>query len=250
MKYALLLLLVGCTPEPVRKLPSATRTPAVDLRSSTRACGFDVVFDNQPYESFRYTYDELGRLAGATGSYGEDISYAYDYLDHLVQYVDVANGFKSEQLQAFDTLGDLIDISIESHGPSYDDSQHYVYSELTPTGQPAGEDVTQNGFSAHYLLTYDATDRLVTATLAGGETTTYTYDDDGRTLTIDTANGAFHGVVRYDDRARELSETWGGSDPNAETRSTTYVYAGDQLQTATYVTANGTEIDTMKYRCP
>ncbi|MFT3698240.1 MAG: hypothetical protein QM831_34175 [Kofleriaceae bacterium] len=249
MKW-LMIFLFACTPQPARKLPSASRSPAATVRMATKACGFDVEFNNQAYASYSYSYDDLGRLSGGSGDQGDVFTYDYDHLDHLTHYTDRISTYTSEQDSSYDTLGQLVDLYIAQRGGGNDNTEHYVYGAFTPTGQPTTEDITQNGFKARYLLSYDATDRLVTATLAGGDTTTYTYDDDGRTLTIDTENGGFHGVITYDDRARELSEVWGGTDPQADPRSTTYVYAGDDLQSVTYVTTDSTEVDTMKYRCP
>jgi len=171
-------------------------------------------------------------------------------MTHYIESRGAAYG-SSEQTETFDTLGDLVDYTVDQHAGTYNDSTRYTYADLTATGQPATEIIIDNGGpAARYLLTYDATDRLVAATLAGGATTTYTYDDEAtRTLTIDTDNGAFHGVVVYDDQSRELSETWGGSDPQATARSTVYDYAGDLLQSVTYHEASSTEIDTMRYAC-
>jgi len=259
MKWLLIVGLVACSTQPVRKLPGASPTPLIAPRV-TRACGLDVSNESHPaYDArYLYTYDDLGRVAHATGHYAsggpdDQIDYAYDHLDHMTHYIEsrgAAYG-SSEQTETFDTLGDLVDYTIDQHAPGYSDSTRYTYADLTASGQPKSEIIVENGGpAARYLLTYDATDRLVTATLAGGSTTTYTYDDeDTRTLTIDTDNGAFHGVVVYDAQSRELSETWGGSDPQATARSTVYLYAGDLLQTVTYQEAGATETDTMRYAC-
>ena len=45
---------------------------------------------------------------------------------------------------------------------------------------------------------------------------------------------SFHGEIAYDERDRELFETWGGRDPNAVPSETDYAYAGDRMTSVTY----------------
>ena len=260
MKSALLILLVACNAPQVKRLPSATTTPTTRIARTTQACGFTVAYEGQSYARYHYTYDDFGRVASVLGHFtagGPDdrIDYAYDHLDHLTHATEAATAAnRAEQTYSYDTLGDLIEYTELQQA----DTTRYTYADLTATGQPKTEMlVYDNGAPQRYLLAYDATDRLVAATLAGGETTTYTYDDDqARTLTVDTANGAFHGVILYDDQNRELSEIWGGTDPAATARSTTYDYVDDLLAIVTYQQAASDanpfatlEVDTLLYTC-
>jgi hypothetical protein len=66
----------------------------------------------------------------------------------------------------------------------------------------------------------------------------------------DTGSGAYTDVQTYDTQYRPLSETWGGTDPNAVPGGYAYDWQGDQLNTTT-VTSNGAtvEVDTMRYNC-
>ena len=84
----------------------------------------------------------------------------------------------------------------------------------------------------------------------GVSVTTYSYDDDTRTLVVDTDDGAYHGEIDYDDDARELSETWGGSAAGADHSRTTYRYAGAQLLAVSYEVGAPlavVEVDTLRY---
>ena len=260
----MLAALVACSPTPARKLPGATIVPKLGrTERAAEACGFDVSFNGSPTVTVRYTYmyDELGRVIRVAGRYedlGPDdiIDYTYDHLDHLTHSLETrgAGYDRAEETEDYDTLGDLVAYTLEQSGPGYDTTQRYLYRDLTPSGQPSTEliSVTDEP-DASYQLAYDATDRIIAAVLEGGSTTTYTYDDDDtRSVTIDTDHGAFVGVVTYDDQSRELSETWGGSDPQAQQQQTTYVWSDDRLSSITFM--QGTplvtvEVETPRYRC-
>ena len=259
MKWAVVLL-AACNAQAPKKLRSASTAPAA-VTLSAQQCGVDVSNGSAPLVRYRYTYDQFNRLSHATGHYNaggpdDEIDYTYDHLDHLTDTYQSRGGFSEtyEVRETYDTLGDLIDYTTASHGKTYNDVTSYTYADLTASGQPKTEDIVDNGTAAgHYLLTYDTTNRLVAATLAGGETTTYTYDDeDTRTLTVDTDNGGYHGIYNYDDQNRELSELWGGTASDAQHSATTYEYSGDQLVKAVYQTGAPlvtTEIDTPLYSC-
>ncbi len=262
MRWLVLVVALGaCAPPAIKRVPGASTTPRLALARSTRACGIDIAYDTDSIAArYRYTYDAIGRLAHATGTFTaggatDEIVYTYDHLDHLTHMLEREGAITSvEQTESYDTLGDLIDYTLtEPNGTT-----RYTYSDLTATGQPKAEAISPGvGLATDYLLSYDATDRLVTATLVGGATTTYTYDDaTKRSLTVDTNNGGFHGVYLYDDQNRELSETWGGSDPQATSSATSYAYVADQLSTITYQQGATTsdplatvETDTLRYTC-
>lgn len=265
MRVALIALAVAaCNPAPQRKLPGATIVPKLGHTTrAAEACGFDIAFDGSPTVTVRYTneYDELGRVVRVTGRYadlGPDdfIDYTYDHLDHLTHSLETrgAGYDQAEETEDYDTLGDLVAYTLEQNGPGYDQTTKYLYRDLSPSGQPGTEIVGYTGSpDSTYQLAYDASDRLIAAVLEGGSTTTYTYDDDAtRSVTIDTDHGAFTGLILYDDQSRELEESWGGSDPQAQHQQTTYVWNADRLSSVTFM--QGTplatvEVETPRYRC-
>jgi len=261
---AVALVLAACSPAPQRKLPGVTIVPKLGrTERAAEACGFDIAFDASAAVSVRYTnmYDELGRVIRVAGRYadlGPDdiIDYSYDHLDHLTHSLETrgAGYDRAEETEDYDTLGDLVAYTLEQTGPGYSATTKYIYRDFSASGRPATEIVGYTGSpDAIYQLAYDANDRLLAAVLEGGSTTTYTYDDDAtRSVTIDTDHGAFTGVVLYDDQSRELEETWGGSDPQAQHQQTTYAWAGDRLSSITFM--QGTplatvEVETPRYRC-
>jgi YD repeat-containing protein len=258
---ALGVALGACTPPASRALPGVSLTPRPEHAVAARACGDDVAFDGDAAPDVRYSfsYDELGRLVGEIGVYSaggsdETIALSYDNLDHETSAADSYPGGTTEIAYDYDTLGDLVDYTNATASQVENDTQRYVMSNFTPTGQPLDEVVTVTGEpDAHYVLTYDASARLVLAVRDGASVTTYTYDDDGRTVSIDTDRGAFTGTIIYDDDDNELSETWGGSDPSALASQTSYTYDGDRLIGITY--ERGTplaviETDTLFYCTP
>ena len=180
----------------------------------------------------------------------------YDHLDHLTHSLETrgADYDRAEETEDYDTLGDLVAYTLDQSGPGYDSTTKYLYRDLSASGQPATEIVSFTGSpDSTYQLAYDATDRIVARRDRGR------FDDDvhlrRRRLeigTIDTDHGAFVGVVTYDDQSRELSEVWGGSDPQAQQQQTTYVWNGDRLGSVTFM--QGTplatvEVETPRYRC-
>jgi YD repeat-containing protein len=254
----LLVLLAACGSPADHKLPGASMMPQPAQHAATKpACEDDVTLAGHttPDVRYAYTYDELGRLAHVTGTYAaggtdEQLDYAYDNLGHLTHLLDVIGTQTVQEVTGeYDTLGDLVDYTYVVGMQT----QHFAMSGFTDAGQPTRQVDSMTGQpDVGYQLDYDRDNRLALAVQDGGPTTTYTYDDDGRTLAIDTGSGAFHGDIVYDDRDRELSETWGGSDPNAASTQTEYVYAGDRLVSATYRQGKPlatVEVDTLRYDC-
>lgn len=251
-------ILAACESPPVHKLPSASIAPHL-ARMPPRACGYDVSVDDTLAVRYRYTYDDLGRLAKATGTYtgfgGEDsIVYDWDNLDRMVHLVQTHDWdpARAEIAAHYNTLGDLLEYT-------WNDSQtteRYTYEGFSDTGQPARQLISQpRGAHVAFQLDYDAAGRIaVVVPEGGGAATVYTYDDDGRTITIDTDHGAFRGTMIYDDQGRELSETWGGTDPSAVASEQTFDW-GAQLRSVTYRSGTATaphdlgvlEVDTYRY---
>jgi YD repeat-containing protein len=258
-----LALVASCDGTPPRHLPGASLTPRLAIRAAPRACGEDITLGGNtiPFVRYAYSYDARDRLVQATGEYAaggpaDSVAYTYDHLGHVTHMVESRGpgGVRVELVATYDSLGDLI---------TYDnatgvDVQHYVFSELTDTGQPAREVTSATGQAAlGYSLEYDALARVSRVVADTGSTTTYTYDDDARTLVVDTDNGAYRGLLTYDDHAHELSEAWDGTAPGVVATQTDYDWSADRLLAVTYLSGSAamphsvatTEIDTLRYDC-
>jgi YD repeat-containing protein len=228
--------LAACDSPSDHKLPGASPMPQPARHPAPPACGDDVAVDGDTIH-YAYAYDDHGRLAHVVGSYAtggadETIDYGYDNLGHLMRLHDVRGETALLDVTTlYDSLGDLIVYDYVAGN----DTRYYVMSAFDDAGQPTAQVVSLAGQAGvRYELDYDDAGRLARTVAATGSTTTYSYDDDGRTLTIDTDAGAFHGEIAYDERDRELFETWGGRDPNAVPSETDYAYAGDRMTSVTY----------------
>jgi hypothetical protein len=259
------MALLGCTSAPDHKLPSATFTPHLSEHAASVACGEDLFWyaDTTPDARYLFSYDNLGRLVHADGTFtagGTDsLDYSYDGNSNMTHMLDVAGDYRTEIDAAYDATNGLTDYTYAYTNPDGADSWSYAYSNFLGPWQPQRETISEPGQPDFgYTLVYDAaTQRLVQAVPDSGPTTTWTYDDTGLTITQDTSNGAWHGVVTYDADFRELSEVWGGTDPSAWASDTEYQWNGDQFAGLTY--ASGTEQDphtpvlleteTMRYDC-
>jgi YD repeat-containing protein len=259
--------LVACTSPSEKKLPSASITPHLDVAATDAACGDDIMLYGAatPDLSYTYDYDSAGRMFHATGVYAagganDDVTYTYDNLDRMTGMVETRGwGDTRYEIAAdYDTLGELVDYTWSASSPTYNDSWRYAYSAFNQWGEPTREVITQQGQPDYgYSLAFDPDGRIISATEDNGPTTSYGYDDTGLVLTIDTNAGAWHGEVAYDDQFRELSETWGGSDPSAIATEQTYNWDSGRLLGATYrQSANNdpagltlVETDTLRYGC-
>ena len=267
---SLSLLAVGCTsadgPQ-APTVPSGQLTPHREAAADAVACGDDVAFgaDSGPDIRYAYAYAANGQIAHATGVYAaggsdDEIDYGWDAAGNFTSYVE-SNGPGQSQATltaAYDAAANLTDYAWSETTPGYQDAWDYAMSGFVGANQPTREVLTEAGQPAFgYQLAYDATGRLVSAVPDSGPATTYTYDDDALTLTVDTGSGAFHGVIAYDTAGHELSELWDGTDPAAIASSDVYVWSGDDLLSVTY--ASGTtaaphtlatvEVDTLRYDC-
>jgi YD repeat-containing protein len=266
-EFGFLLLAVGCASSPSdHKLPSATFTPHLDSTPAANPCGDDIAFYGDPSPDLRYafTYDGNGLVTHAEGVFtagGPDdaIDYTWDASDNLTHMLE-ANGSNgsTEITAAYDATNGLTSYTWGATWGGQTDNWTYAMSGFVAPWQPTTELISeQGGGSYNYTLAWDADGRLVTATPDQGPATTYTYDDTALTITIDTGSGAFHGVISYDAQDRELSENWGGTDPQAIASAVVYNWNGDQFAGDTYSSGSPqapqtlqlVETDTMRYDC-
>jgi hypothetical protein len=262
MRWSLLLVLAACDGAPDHKLPGASLTPELDNRTPASACAteFDVDGDGRSDGHWQYRYDDRGRLAHADGNFvggGQStIDYEFDNLDRMTHSLQVMGDASAEVTALYNTLGDLIEYTLAQP----DRWEHYTYAGFDDFGHPTRETSSspKAEFSTTYQVHYDAAGRIaLVMPETGGSATVYSYDDDARTITIDTDDGAYRGVIELDDRDRELSETWDGTDPSVIANSQTYEWSGDRLIKAT--ARSGTqfaphelrviEVDTYRYDC-
>jgi hypothetical protein len=263
VKRAVLVLAAACNAPAPPVLPSASVTPHLAPRSVSPACGLDTTWQGSttPDLSYRFSYDEHGRLAHARGTYargyGEELAdYAYDNLDHLVQLVQTRtfDSGRVEIVAHYNTLGDLLEYTWTTNRVP----ERYLYSDYTDTGQPTEQVVSTPAGDTRVHLEYDASNRIVRAIPDTGAPTLYSYDDDARTTTLDTDNGAVHGVFVYDARNHMLAETWTGTDPALIANEQLYAWDGDRLLSITYRSGTKTVphelqpigVDTYRYDCP
>lgn len=265
---AFVLLAAGCASSPSEHLvPSARLTPHLRPAATAVACGDDVALYGSATPDIRYgfTYDAAGQLSHADGVYaagGSDdaIDYSYDAQGSLTHLLESRawGDTRVELTAAYDGAENLTDYNYALSQANWSDAWQYAMSSFVGPDQPTREVISETGQpDLGYTLSYDATGRLVEAVPDSGAPTTWTYDDTARTIAIDTGNGAFHGTIQYDDQDRELSETWGGTDPSAIASATTYAWSGDRLDTMTYQSGTSdaptqlstVEVDTLRYDC-
>jgi YD repeat-containing protein len=248
-------------------LPGATVTPHLKSLATAVACGDDVAFygDASPDIRYTYTYNSAGFVTQATGVYAaggpnDSIDYTWDAAENFTHYLET-NGPDQSRVEiaaAYDASNDLTDYTWSETATDYADSWDYAFSGFVGANEPSREVITEQGASGFgYQLDYDSFGRLTSAVPDSGDPTTYTYDDDNLTITVDTDNGAFTGVIVYDADGGELSETWGGSDPSAIASQDVYNWSGDELLSATYSSGSTdapdqlvtVETDTVRYDC-
>ncbi len=245
MRLGLVLFIFGCASPTEKKLPSAQVTPRnLDARPANAACGDAISINGATTPDLRYAYDYDGdgNLVHATGvdtagGANDDITYTYDNLDRMTHMLET-HGWgdtRYEIIANYDSLGQLNTYVTNEASGTWSDSWTYAYSQFNAQGEPAREEITQQGQPAFgYTLQYDGDGRLTGWTDDSGDASTYTYDDAAGTITIDTNHGAWTGTITYDADLRELSETYGGSDPNAIATDYEYSWSGDRLLGMTY----------------
>jgi YD repeat-containing protein len=263
-----LSLVAACSSSPsdTKQLPSATFTPHFEAQSASNvACGEDIAFYGNPSPdlSYAFSYDSEGRITAANGVWAydgstEDTTYSWSGWN-LTNMLSTSSydGSSWEITAAYNAQDALTDYTWEVNAPDYQDSWSYAFSSFV-NGAPTVETISQQGQQVvAYDLAYDAVGRLVSATPDTGPVTTWAYDDNAGTITIDTGGGAFTGVITFDADYKEISEVYGGSDPSVIDSQTTYNWSGDRLDGVTY--ESGSEQDphtlelvqasTYKYSC-
>ncbi len=260
MKCTLLLIaLAACDDHAIRPLPGASLAPQLRNTLPVAACGTDIAFSETGAVDarYRYLYDAFGRLSFARGSfvgtpYEDTIEYRWDNLDQVAAIIERSSwdGSVAEVQALYSTLGDLVEYTARRAGQL----ERHTYDDVDPSGHPGVEKIDLgegkiSQASAVYALHYDAVGRLVLATSDDGPTTVYTYDDDARTITIDTDDGAFVGVIEYDGDDHQLAEHWSGSDPMAEETERIFTWTGDRLDRTTYRAGDDVQIETYLYDC-
>lgn len=253
MRKLALVLLVGCS-SPEHKLPTATFTPHIASQETSVACGEDVAFNGDASWDLRYAfdYDSDGRLASGTGTWANATAvdtFAYTYAgDNFTSYLYTSGWDNSQESvdATYDASNNMVGYSWSYAG----DTWSYAYSNFLGANQPAREDVIHAADPAFgYDLAYDSSNRLISAVPTTGPTWTWTYDDAALTITADAGNGAFHGVYTYDSDDKPLSETWGGTDPQATPSSTTYSWDADKLLTIASTYGTDSQLSTLRYDC-
>jgi len=256
-RAVMLVALAACQDHTVIQLPGAALAPHLRSTTPAAACGTDIAFsEDGPIElRYRYLYDAFGRLSFARGAYvgyqfEDTIEYRWDNLDRVVRQRQVSgwDGDTVEVEALYSTLGDLVEYTYQG--------ERHSYTAHDAKGLPAREIVDVGRSSIAFDLSYDAHGRLVLST-STVQTTVYTYDDDARTITIDTDRGALLGVVEFDDANRDLVERWTGTDPSVIDSEATFAWNGDRLETLTYRSGSEAaprelrviQVETYRYDC-
>lgn len=261
----LTICLVGCTSPEEAKLPSATFTPHMEAQVSSIACGEDIAFYGSPTTDLRYdfVYDGAEHITAANGTwldYGATESTAYTWNGDNLTHMLWTTSWDSSQVEitaSYDAANNLVDYTWAAATPDYQDAWTYSFSNFAGPYEPLREVISQSGQPVvSYDLVYDD-DRLVQAIPDSGPSTTWSYDDVARTITVDTGNGAFVGVMTYAADYRPLSSSWTGTDPSMIDGDEVYAWNGPRLDTITY--RSGTEdaphqldlveVETMRYSC-
>jgi hypothetical protein len=261
VRHALLLLLAACGAPAEHKLPSAKLSPRVGPPAAV--CASEVALNDAGVVDmrYRYTYDKLGRLAHAVGTHKtggqETLDYAWDNLDHVVAVVQQGGVVRVDIAAQYNSLGDMLAYSRTEKAQGYFDTMTQVYSAFTDAGLPTRQTITQQSQTVELRLEYDATNRIARVVSDDGSAATfYTYDDDARTIAVENGNGAYRGLITFDDLSRELSESWSGTETIAE--ETLFEYAGDRLHVVTHRSGTpeapseltSVQVETYRYSCP
>jgi RHS repeat-associated protein len=143
---------------------------------------------NQPSYTTSWAYDPAGNLTQVTLPDDSFLAYSYDAAHRIIQVTDALGNYVTYTL---DALGDKTQINTFAAGGASPSRQHSA--------------------------TFDALGRMLTDVGGEGQTTSYSYDSNGNTLTIiDPLN---HKTTRTFDALNRLSTS---TDPNSGVTKFTY----------------------------
>lgn len=154
-------------------------------------------------------YDDLNRLkqlenwqdTTKLASY----QYTLDQVGNRTQIDEFQNGESRTLNYSYDDLYRLTQEVIDAAGIQNDLTQEYGYDEV---GNRRWKKETANGVTTETEYTYDTNDRLLNETVNGAVTVSYTYDNNGSTLTKTEASGTT--TYTWDDEKRLISATVNG----------------------------------------
>ncbi len=172
----------------------------------------------------RYAYDAKGQLSTTTYPDGSTETQTYTDLGQIKTSTDQLGRITRYE---YNSHGDLV--TLTSPGGSVTtytyDGAHNKLTETDPRGNVAGADqATHDKYTS--VWTYDAFDRILTATDGLGHTTTNTYDALGNLLSSTNPSGGVT-TYTYDANGNVLTET----DPYNHV--TTHIYDAAGRETTT-----------------
>lgn len=210
-----------------------------------------------------FTYDALGHLLSVTDARGQTTEYEYDAVGNRTAIID-ANGNRSEfdynflnQLReernplqdkwiyGYDPVGNLVlevNGNWQATGYFYDEANRLTSTIYGSSGQRIdytydenGNELTMTDWNGTFSSTYDALNRITSATDHKGRTLTYNYDEVGNQTEMVYPDGRSL-TYQYDDNYR-LTEL---IDPHGRTTSWDH---NDVGLITSRTNPNGTSID-------
>ncbi len=215
-------------------------------------------------QTVSYTYDSLGRKLTATDALGTTATYAYDVLGRLLtESVPLTASDAKLTKYGYDANGNVTETRVSNNAPdaplSYSrtvssyDSMNRLVSTTSYDGESAAlvNTYTYNAYDkvltatsggSTTTYTYNTRGELTSVTDAMGQSETYTYDKNGNLLTKTDRSGTTF-TYTYDGLGRILTET---AAKGNKTEQNSYAYS---LTGAVTCESNGTAVLTRKYDC-
>jgi RHS repeat-associated protein len=194
-----------------------------------RLLSIDYPGGNSPDVSF--AFDENGNLTNMTDSTGTTI-YGHDLYDRLTG-IDYPDG--NFVRYGYDDAGDIIDLQY-GNWLTFNDSGLYTYIHYEFNEDNRISSVQNVFTSDSTIYTYDAAGNISRRTLPNGAYTDYTYDNDGRLITVEhhRQNGSLICKYKYTlDSTGNRTQVVETAPPI--TRTTRYTYdAVGYLDSVTY----------------
>ncbi len=176
-------------------------------------------------------YDAFGRLTSSTDQYGNQSRFEYDRLGRAIATVDPLSGRRTTTYDAFSrvlTTRDAFQTAQNTTTYGYDDFNRSVLITtpegigVTTTFNRHGQRLTVLAGGNTTTYVYDLNGRLASASDSMGSLESRTYDRAGRQLTTTDARGIVTSFT-YDGASRKLTRTV-DSGAGGLARLTTYVY--------------------------